>query len=143
MIGQKRGFSEREIKLLKIVAYKLAQLSVNSYYFSEIRKGMEVEKEYELINRIQKQFLPEPGFNSGRINIKVYHDTASSLTREFFDIFANEALPDDIRISAYRVSGDVKEISILMPGIQDMIQSYTRLGFSPRKTMSKLKNIVK
>ncbi len=143
MIGQKRGFSEREIKLLKIVAYKLAQLSVNSFYFSEIRKGREVEKEYELISRIQKQFLPEPRLNSGRINIKAYHDSASSLTREFYDIFVNDALQNDIRISAYRVSGDVKEISILMPGIQAMLQCYARLGFSPRKTMSKLKSIVK
>jgi hypothetical protein len=142
-IGHKKGFSEREFKLLKMVAYKLAQMSVNSYYFSEIRKGKEVEKEYELVNRIQKQFLPEPDLEYGRISIKAYHAAVSSLTREFYDIFVNDISPDDIRVSAYRVNGDVKEISILLPGIQAMLQSYTRLGFPPRKTMSKLKNIVK
>jgi hypothetical protein len=143
IIGHKKGFSEREIKLIKMVAYKLAQMSVNSYYFSEIRKGKEVEKEYELVNRIQKQFLPEPDLESGRINIKAYHNSVSSLTREFYDIFINDVTPDDIRISAYRVRGDVKEISILMPGIQAMLQSYARLGFPPRKTVAKLKSIVK
>jgi hypothetical protein len=142
-IGGKKGFSEREIKLLKIIAFKLALLSSNSYYFKEIRKRREVEKEYELTNKIQKQFLPEPSLKSGRIIIEAHHKTASSFTREFYDIFVNNAIPDDIRVSAYHVFGDVKETSIFMPGVQAILQSYARLGFSPRKTITKLKNFVK
>jgi hypothetical protein len=142
-IGGKKGFSEREIKLLKIIAFKLALLSSNSYYFKEIRKRREVEKEYELTNKIQKQFLPEPSLKSGRIIIEAHHNTASSFTREFYDIFVNNALTDDIRVSAYHVFGDVKETSIFMPGVQAILQSYARLGFSPRKTITKLKNFVK
>ena len=142
-IGRKRRITEREIRLLKLIAFKLAILSVNNYYFNEIRKRREVEKEYELTYKIQKQFLPKPSLESGKIIIKAYHNTASSLTREFYDIFVNNESPDDIRISAYRVYGDVKETSIFMPGIQAILQSYARLGFSPEKTLSKLKNLVK
>jgi hypothetical protein len=141
-IGGKRGFSEREIKLLKIIAFKLALLSSNSYYFSEIRKRREVEKEYELTNKIQKQFLPEPSLKSGRIIIEAHHNTASSFTREFYDIFVNDEVTDDIRLSAYHVFGDVKETSIFMPGVQAILQSYARLGFSPKKTITKVKNFV-
>ncbi|MFH0976457.1 MAG: GAF domain-containing protein [Spirochaetota bacterium] len=142
-IGNKKGFSGRDIKLLKLVAFKLALLSVNSYYFYEIRKRREVEKEYELTTRIQKQFLPEPSLKNGRINIKAYHNTAAYFTREFYDIFVNDAVPDDIRVSAYHVIGDVKETSIFMPGVQAILQSYARLGFSPANTVIKLKNFVK
>jgi hypothetical protein len=142
-IGGKKGLSESEIKLLKIIAFKLALLSSNSYYFSEIKKRREVEKEYELTNKIQKQFLPEPSLKSGRVIIEAHHNTTSSFTREFFDIFVNDALPDDIRLSAYHVFGDVKETSIFMPGVQAILQSYARLGFSPRKTITKLIKFVK
>ena len=142
-IGGKKEFSEREIKLLKIIAFKLALLSSNSYYFHEIRKRREVEKEYELTNRIQKQFLPEPSLKCGNIIIEAYHNTASSFTREFHDIFVNNAHPDDIRISAYHVFGDVKETSIFMPGVQAVLQSYARLGFPPKKTITKVKKFVK
>ncbi len=142
-IGGKKGFSEREIKLLKIIAFKLALLSSNSYYFKEIRKRREVEKEYELTNKIQKQFLPVPSLKSGRIAIEAHHHIASSFAREFYDIFINNALPDDIRISAYHFFGDVKETSIFMPGVQAILQSFARLGYSPRKTITKLKKFVK
>jgi hypothetical protein len=142
-IGGKKGFSEREIKLLKIIAFKLALLSSNSYYFKEIRKRKEVEKEYELTNKIRKQFLPEPSLKSGKIIIEAHHNTASSFAREFFDIFVNNALPDDIRVSAYHVSGDVKETSIFMPGVQAILQSFARLGYPPRKTITKLISYVK
>ena len=142
-IGGKKDFSEREIKLLKIIAFKLALLSSNSYYFHEIRKRREVEKEYELTHRIQKQFLPEPSIKCGNIIIETFHNTASSFTREFHDIFINNAQPDDIRISAYHVFGDVKETSIFMPGVQAILQSYARLGYPPRKTITKLKKFIK
>ncbi|MBN2400956.1 MAG: GAF domain-containing protein [Spirochaetes bacterium] len=142
-VGGKKGFSEKDIKLLKIIAFKLALLSSNSFYFNEIRKRREVEKEYELTNKIQKQFLPEPSLKSGRIIIEAHHSTASYFTREFYDIFVNDAVPDDIRLSAYHVFGDVKETSIFMPGVQAILQSYARLDFSPRKTIIKLKKFVK
>ena len=141
-IGKKKRFSEREIRLLKIIANKLAILSVNSFYFRQIRKRKEVEKEYILTNRIQKQFLPDPNLHSGKIIIKAHHETASSLTREFYDIFVNDKIPNDIRLSTYRVIGDVKETSIFMPGIQAILQSYSRLGFSPVKSITRLQKLI-
>lgn len=142
VIGDKRRLSERESRLLMIFASRIAILYVNSFYFKEILKRKEIEKEYELTSKIQKQFLPPPLFNAGNISIRTYHETASSLTNEFYDIFVNK--PDnDIRISAYRVHGDVKETSIFMPGIQAMLHSLAKLGYSPMKTLSKLKVLVK
>ncbi|MBN2039694.1 MAG: GAF domain-containing protein [Spirochaetes bacterium] len=141
-VGEKKKFSEREIRLLKIIAHKLAILSVNSYYFTQIKKRKEVEKEYILTNRIQKQFLPDPSLESGRIVIKAHHETESSLTREFYDIFINNKEINDIRLSAYRVFGDVKETSIFMPGIQAILQSYSRLGYSPLDSIKKLKKLI-
>ncbi len=141
-LGMKKSFPERDIKFLKMIAFKLAILSVNNYYFGQIRKRKEVEKEYELTNKIQKQFLPEPSVINDNIIIKAYYDTASSFTREFYDIFINNDHGRDIRISAYRVQGDVKETFIIMPGVQAMLQSYARLGFSPEKSLIKLTNLI-
>ncbi len=138
LIGERRRFTETEIRLLKIFASKIAILAQNSFYFSEMIKKKELEKEYELTSRLQKQFLPESSFQDGRINIQVHHKTASSITREFYDIYTDDTASGDVQISAFRIHGDVKETSILMPGVKALLQCYARLGLSPSESVSKL-----
>ncbi len=136
--GRKRKFSPGEIRLLRIFASRIAILSINSFFFSEMVRKKELEKEYELASKVQKKFLPASGVTSGRINVRVFHATRSLMIREFFDIFPNDSAEDDVRISAYRILGNIGGTSILMPGIQSVLQSFARLGFSPDRVVSRL-----
>lgn len=137
-----RKFSPNEIRLLKVFASKMAIMSVNSYFFNEIVKKKDLEKEYELASKVQKKFLPKPDVTVGKMQIRVFNETSSLMIREFFDVFINDASEDDVRISAYRILGDISGTSILMPGVQSLLQSYARLGFSPANVVTRLKRIV-
>lgn len=141
MGGRKRKFSNREIRLIKVFASKIAIQSINSFFFNEILKKKELEKEYELASRVQKKFLPDADIQVGRIVVRTHHETASLMTREFYDIFINDAVEDDVRVSAYRIRGTIAGTSIQMPGIQALLQSFARLGLSPSRSVSRLKSI--
>jgi hypothetical protein len=140
---RKRRFSNREMRLLKVFASRIAILSVNSFFFNELLKKKEVEKEYEIASKIQKRFLPDADARIGRIAIKVFHETASLMTREFYDIFVNDLIEDDVRISAYRLLGNITGTSIYMPGIQALLQSFSRLGLPPSRGVMKLQKIIR
>ncbi len=135
---RKRKVSQRELSLLKIFASKIAILSINNFFFNELLKKKELEKEYEIASKIHDRFMPDPDMTVGKVAIRIHHRTRSLLTREFYDAFANHSDPDDVRIVAYRLHGDITGTSIYMPGIQGLLQSYSRLGFSPEKTVLKL-----
>ncbi|MCU0845214.1 MAG: SpoIIE family protein phosphatase [Spirochaetes bacterium] len=141
--GQRRRFSPGEIRLLRIFASKIAILSVNRFFFNEIVKKKELEKEYELAARVQKKFLPPTGAVIGRFELRVYHETASLMIREFYDVFENDAGEDDIRISAYRIKSGIAGTSILMPGVQSVLQSFARLGLSPSGVLARMKRIIR
>jgi hypothetical protein len=85
--------------------------------------------------------MPYTSLRAGRINIQIYHKAVSSATREFYDIFPVDPESDDIRVSAYRIHGDIKEISILMPGVRALLQCFARLGYSPREALTVLAKI--
>ena len=137
--SRKKRFDEGEIRLLKIFASKIAILSVNSYFFSEVVKSKDLEKEYELATKVQKKFLPDLDIDFGRIGVRVFHEASSLMIREFFDVFPNDSVEDDLRFSAYRVPGSLHGASILMPGIQALLQSFARMGLSPSRSLSRLK----
>lgn len=141
--GQRRRFSPGEIRLLKIFASKIAILSVNRFFLDEIVRKRELEKEYELAARVQKKFLPPAGGVMGRFELRVYHETASLMIREFYDLFENDAVEDDIRVSAYRIKGNIAGTSILMPGVQSVLQSFARLGLSPAGVLARMKRIIR
>ena len=144
VIGRrKRRLSGKEIRLLKIFASKIAILSINSFYFNEILKKKELEKEFELASRIHRRFMPDPDLQIGRLQIRVHHQTTSLMTREFYDVFINDAREDDVRISAYRIQGNIAGISIYMPGIQALLQSYSRLGMSPSRVIRKVSDFIR
>jgi len=137
--GQRgRKFSPRELSLLKIFASKIAVLSINNFFLNDLLKKKELEKEYELAAKIHDRFMPEPDITIGRVAARIHHRTSSLMTREFYDAFANRGDPDDVRIAAYRLRGDITGTSIYMPGIQALIQSYSRLGNPPRETVLRL-----
>lgn len=140
---RKRKFPDREMRLLKIFASRIAILSVNSYFFNELLKKKEIEKEYEIASKTQRKFLPKTEMLCNRIQIKVFHNTTSLMTREFYDIFVNEKYHDDIRISAYQLQGNITGTSIYMPAIQSLLHSYSRLGFKTSRVISKLKGAIK
>ncbi|HDP79995.1 MAG TPA: GAF domain-containing protein, partial [Spirochaetes bacterium] len=140
---RKRRLQDNEIRLLKIFASRIAILSVNSFFFEELLRKKELEKEYELASRVQKKFLPGSSASVGNIQVRVFHEPKSLIIREYYDIFLNDAVENDLRISAYRIMGNILGTSILMPGIQSMLQSYARLGFSPGKSVLRLKKIIK
>ncbi len=144
VIGDRmRRFSNREMRLLKIFASRIAILSVNSFFFNELLKKKEVEKEYEIASKIQRKFLPDADAKIGRITVKVFHETASLMTREFYDIFVNDLIEDDVRVSAYRMLGNITGTSIYMPGIQALLQSFSRLGLPPSRGVMKLQKIMR
>ncbi|HPI16025.1 MAG TPA: GAF domain-containing protein, partial [Spirochaetota bacterium] len=121
---RRRRLSPGEIRLLKIFASKIAILSVNSFFFGEIVRKKELEKEYELAAKVQKKFLPSAGGVMGRFEIRVHHETASLMIREFYDLFENDSVEDEIRVSAYRIRDNIAGTSILMPGVQSVLQSF-------------------
>jgi len=130
--GQRRRFSPGEIRLLKIFASK-----------DEIVRKKELEKEYELAARVQKKFLPPAGGVMGGFELRVYHETASLMIREFYDLFENDAVEDDVRISVYRIKDNIAGTSILMPGVQSVLQSFARLGLSPAGVLARMKRIIR
>ena len=140
---RKRRFTEGELRLLKIFASKIAILSVNSFFFGEVVRKEDLEREYELATRVQKRFLPIHSVSFGRLKVWVSHEASSSMVREFYDVFVNDASDDDLRISAYRILGDITGTSILMPGIQSIIQSFARLGYPPSGVLRRLKRILR
>jgi hypothetical protein len=141
--GHHRRFSPGEIRLLKIFASKIAILSVNRFFFGEIVRKKELEKEYDLATRVQKKFLPAAGAVIGKFEIRIYHETASLMIREFYDVFENDAVDDDVRISAYRIKGNIAGTSILMPGVHSVLQSFARLGLSPSGVLTRMKRIIR
>ena len=141
LIGEKKRFTEKEIRILRIFASKIAINVQNSFYFSNILTKKELEKEYELTYKLQKQFMPYTNLRSGRLNFQIYHRAASSVTREFYDVFPVDPESEEIRVSAYRIHGDIKETSILMPGVKALLQCFARLGYSPRESISVLAKI--
>jgi hypothetical protein len=144
IIGERRRwFSENEIRLLKIFASKIAILSVNTFFFNEMVKKKELEKEYELASRVQKKFLPDNNFTSGRISIAVFHEASSLISREYYDVFQNDLVEDDIRVSSYRIRGNITGTSIIMPGVQSVIQSFARMGFPPARVLTRLNRIAR
>lgn len=136
-----KKYSDKEIRLLKIFASRMAIIAVNSYFFNEIVKKKELEKEYELATKVQKKFLPDLSFSIGKIEARVYHETTSLMIRGFYDVFVNDTVEDDVRISAYRIRGNLTGTSILLPGVQSLIQSFSRLLYPPYKVISKVKSI--
>ncbi|MDY6933355.1 MAG: hypothetical protein SVZ03_03935 [Spirochaetota bacterium] len=138
------GISEKgEERLLKIFASKIAILSVNSFFFLHFLEKKELEKEYELASKIQKKIFPNPNIQVGRISIIVYHKTTSLTTKEYYDVFTNDKIKDEVRISTFRIRENIKGTSVLMPGIQAANQSYARLGFKPSKAVLQLKKMIK
>ncbi len=140
---KKRRFAEGELRLLKIFASKIAILSVNSFFFNEVVRKKDLEREYELATRVQKKFLPGRSFDFGRTRVRIFHEASSSMVREFYDVFVNDATEGELRLSAYRILGDITGTSILMPGIQSIIQSFARLGCTPSGVLRRLKKILR
>ncbi|HPB81595.1 MAG TPA: hypothetical protein PK200_06095 [Spirochaetota bacterium] len=136
--SRKKKFSTREIDLLKIFASKIAVLSINSFFFHELLKKKEIEKEQELASKIHHRFFPGHDIAVGKIQVRVHHRTNSLQTREFYDVFVNEKNPEAVRISSYQIHSDITGTSIYMPGIQALLQCYARLGYSTAKTIKKL-----
>jgi hypothetical protein len=141
--SRKRRFSSREMRLLKVFASRIAILSVNSFFVSELLKKKAVEKEYEIASKIQKRFLPDADARIGHITVRVFHETTSLMTREFYDIFVSGDEVDEVRISAYRLLGNITGTSIYMPGIQALLQSFSRFGYPPAKAVMKLKKTIR
>ncbi|TAL36418.1 MAG: hypothetical protein EPN93_08310 [Spirochaetes bacterium] len=135
---RRRWLSDNEIRLLKIFASKIAILSVNAFLFNEMVKKKQLEKEYELAGRVQKKFLPHDTLSAGRVSIAVFHEPGSLIIREYYDVFQNELLEDDVRVSAYRIRGNITGTSIIMPGVQAVVQSFARMGFPPARVLSRL-----
>ncbi len=133
--ARKKKLSAEDIGLLKIFASKIAILSINSFFFHELLKKKELEKEFELASKIHHRFLPDTNISWGKTEIRVHHRTDSLMSREFFDACTAGTPESDLRISAYRLHSDVTGTSIYMPGIQALLQSYARLGYSPVKTI--------
>lgn len=141
LIGDKKRYNEKEIRLLRIFASKIAINVQNSFYFNNVLKRKELERELELTDRIQKQFMPDSRLHYGSIKIEVYHKILSSMAREFYDIFLTEKDSGIIRLSAYHVRGDIKETSILIPGVKALFQCLARLDYSPAEATAVLGKI--
>ncbi len=139
----KRRLSQREIMLLKAFASKIATLTVNGFFFKEIVKKKELEKEYELALRIQQRFLPTTSLRYGTVNINVHHKSRSLRSREFFDMFINQGDSDDVRISSFHMLGSLALVSLHMPSVQSLLQSYARMHLSPLQCIKKLQKTIR
>jgi hypothetical protein len=144
IVGKRsKKFSEDEIRLLKILASKLAMLSVNTFFFKEMVRKKEIEKEFETASKIHRRFMPDQELGIGRYTIRIHHEMRSKTMREFYDIYSRDREGNGLRISAYRIRGNTTGASIYMPGIQALLQSYARLDYQPAAIVSKLYSIVR
>lgn len=131
-----KDFSKENIFRLKIFATKIASLTVNSFFWQEMVRKKELEKERSLGEKVQRNFLPPRNMTYKNIEVTVHYSNADYIIDKFYDIFP---LNNQINITNYGSKEDNSNSIIFMPALKAMLQSYARLGFSAADSFKHMK----
>lgn len=137
---RKLKFKNDEVQALKILASKIAILSINSYFLNENLKKKELEKEHELGKKVQMKFLPNTELKYKNIKVLLYFKSSYLVGEKIYDVFQHN---DEVRVTAYGVSNIENNPIILLPAVKALLQAYTRLGFEVQKSVSHMKSTVR
>lgn len=141
IIGEmKRRISRRDILMLKALASKIATVTVNSFFTHELIKSKEIEKEYELGHKVLQQFMPA---DKGTIQDTQYMMIKSKDNNVTF--YFNMYNPDPLTsyIALCPLQAHISLLSLLIPAISVLVQSYSRLGFLPGDIIKKINGVLK
>lgn len=139
IIGEmKRRISKRDILMLKALASKIAIVTVNGFFMQELIKSKEIEKEYELAHKVLKQFMPpDKGViqKTQYVMIKNESDISYYLNIYNLDLWTSY-------IVLCPLKANISLLSLLIPAISVLIQSYSRLGFLPDRIIKKINYVL-
>ncbi|MGQ9843587.1 MAG: hypothetical protein ACUVRK_08475 [Spirochaetota bacterium] len=139
IIGEtKKRISKRDILMLKALASKIAIVTVNGFFMHELIKSKEIEKEYELAHKVLKQFMPpDKGFiqKTQYIMIKNESDISYYLNIYNLDLWTSY-------IVLCPLKANISLLSLLIPAISVLIQSYSRMGFLPDRIIKKINDVL-
>ncbi len=135
----KMRISKRDILMLKALASKIAIVMVNSFFMHELLKSKEIEKEYELGYKVLKQFLSP---SEGIIQTSQYFviNKEEGDTKYYFHIY--NADPATSYIMVCHLKANISLLSLLIPAITVLLQSYARLGFLPDRMLKKINDVL-
>jgi len=140
IIGEmKRRISRRDILMLKALASKIAIVTVNGFFMHELIKSKEIEKEYELGHKVLKQFMPQDkGVIQKAQYIMIKNDSDSTY---YFNIYNPDSWTSYIVLCPLKAN--ISILSLLIPAISVLMQSYSRLGFLPDRIIKKINGVLK
>ncbi|GAB4219029.1 MAG: hypothetical protein Kow00102_01080 [Spirochaetota bacterium] len=141
IIGEmKRRISRRDILMLKALASKIATVTVNSFFMHELIKNKEIEKEYELGHKVLKQFLPPDKGIIHKTQYMMIQNPDSTITC-YFNIYNPDPMTSYIALCP--LQANISLLSLLIPAISVLMQSYSRLGFLPDHIIKKINGVLK
>lgn len=120
---------------LKIFATKIASISINSFFWQEMAKKNELEKEKHLGIKVQKSFLPSRHKIFKTIETSVYYSTQKAVSNKFYDIYEDR---DHLNVTAYGSKSPESDSLIFMPSIKAMLETLSRLNYSPEMSVEKM-----
>lgn len=130
-----KDYKPEEIINLKIFATKIASLSVNSFFWQEMARKKELEKERDLGEKVQRNFLPPRDLIYKNITATVHYSNAEYIIDKFYDIFP---IADQLNITNYGSRENQSNSIIFMPALKAMLQSFSRLGFNAEESYKKM-----
>ncbi len=141
VIGEKKTrISRKDILMLKALASKIATVTVNSFFMHELIKNKEIEKEYELSFKVLKKFLPPDEGFIHNTHYRVMHHPGNE-AHYFFSIYNCSDSISYIIICSLKAN--IPLLSLLIPAISVLFQSYARLGYYPLTIIKKINAVIK
>lgn len=141
IIGEmKRRISKRDILMLKALASKIATVTVNGFFMHELIKSKEIEKEYELGHKVLKQFMPPDEGVIQKTHYVMIKDHDSEVAC-YFNIYNPDSWTSYIALCPLK--GNISLLSLLIPAISVLVQSYSRQGFLPDRIIKKINEVLK
>lgn len=141
IIGEmKMRISKRDVLMLKALASKIATVAANSFFVHELIKSKEIEKEYEIAYKVLQQFVPP---DEGMIQKTRYTilRRADSEVKYFFNIYTIDSI--DAYIIVCQLKANLSLLSMLIPAITVLLQSYARLHIEPDEILKKINAVLR
>ncbi|MCX8123371.1 MAG: hypothetical protein N3F66_04315 [Spirochaetes bacterium] len=140
VIGEmKRRIAKRDILMLKALASKIATVAVNSFFVHELIRSKEIEKEYEMGYKVLKQFMPPDTGVIQNVRYTIVKNN-SSATTYYFNIYSPDTWTTYIAVCP--LQSKISLLSLQIPAISVLLQSYSRLGFGPDNIIKKINEVL-
>ncbi|MFW6366392.1 MAG: GAF domain-containing protein [Spirochaetota bacterium] len=118
-------YTSEEISALKILASKIASLSINSMFWKELARKIELEKERKLELRVQRSFLPEERLMTDSCSVSVFFNMNAVLFDRFHTLFAHNGITFFV---SYRTLPENRSTLIFLPPLAILIETFICAG---------------